>query len=84
MAASLAANDSPDECRGMDDIRLWKHGFVLQYLPFLTQSSANMSLSLDKATTAEPCPEAGPVSGVSVQMLVPPVVRDPCRDGVTW
>lgn len=40
----------------MGDIRLWKHDFVLQYLPPLpVHSSANMSLFLDKATAAELC-----------------------------
>lgn len=34
-------------------------GFVLHYLPFLMQGCANISPFLDKATTAEPCPEAG-------------------------
>lgn len=53
-------NDNHSVCHvKIGDIRLWKHGFVLQYLPFLMQSSANISLFLCKATTGEPCPETG-------------------------
>ncbi len=54
------------------DIRLWKHDFVLQYLPFLVQRSANISLFLDKATTAEPRPKAGLIKTSSARSTIEP------------
>lgn len=51
-------NDNHSMCHEkINDIRLWRLDFVLQYLHFLIQRSANINQILDKATTAQLCPK---------------------------
>lgn len=56
----------------VSDIRLWRLDFVLQYLPSLMQSSANISQILDKATTVELCLEAGLIKTSSARSTIEP------------
>lgn len=66
-------NDNHSVCHvKIGDIRLWKHDFVLQYLPFLVHSSANIRPFLDKATTAELCPKVGLIKTSSARSTIEP------------